>query len=342
MRSVASRGGLGAVAAVVLLLVLPVAAGAAGLPARPSEIIVFGDSLSDTGNAHIATLHSHAPSPPYYDGRFSNGPVWVEYFAAHFGLTARPALAGGTNFAVGGAKAGSSADRLPYQADLYLLLSALSRSDPNALYVVFGGGNDIRSALKLRDAAPALAHAALSIRQMIEHLAAHGAVNFLVPNVPNRGLTPAARTRGTQAREEQLTRAFDAGLDAALAGLDGARGIHLVRVDFWSAVERAFAAPEPLGFRNTRDPCLRHEGSDYHACAEPDHYVFWDDIHPTMRGHMFLSAAALAAYAGAAAAPAATSGAAHRPGDDGDAVEETVLRAVEAQLQPALPAPRGG
>lgn len=266
--------GLGRAAAAALLLLLSTVASAAEVPARPSRIIVFGDSLSDTGNAHIATLHHRAPSPPYYDGRFSNGPVWVEDFAANFGLPVRPALAGGTNFAVGGAKAGSSADRMPYQADLYLLLSAFSPADPRALYIVFGGGNDIRSALNRRDPAPALANAALSIRHMIEHLAGYGAVNFLVPNVPDRGRTPAARMRGTASAEETLTRAYDAALDAALQDLPGALRINLVRVDFWSAVERAFAAPRELGFSNTTEPCLVHDASGYRQCAYPGKYVF--------------------------------------------------------------------
>jgi phospholipase/lecithinase/hemolysin len=276
-------------------LFLTSAAAAAELPARPSQIIVFGDSLSDTGNAYIATLHDKAPSPPYYDGRFSNGPLWIEDFAANFGLATQPALSGGTDFAVGGAKAGSSADRLPYQADLYLLLSIFSRPDPRALFVVFGGGNDVRSALNKPDPARRLAHAALSIRQMIEHLAAHGAVNFLVPNVPDRGLTPAARTRGTAERETTLTLAYNAGLDAALRDLPGRLHINLVWVDFWTAVARAFAAPQRLGFTDIAEPCLVHDASGYRQCAEPEHYVFWDDIHPTTRGHLFLAAAALAA-----------------------------------------------
>src|SRR5215469_5066295 len=52
---------------------------------RPDNIIVFGDSLPDTGNAFEATGHREPASPPYFDGRFSNGPVWVEDFAASFG-----------------------------------------------------------------------------------------------------------------------------------------------------------------------------------------------------------------------------------------------------------------
>jgi len=319
-------------------LFLTSAAAVAELPARPSQIIVFGDSLCDTGNAYIATLHDKAPSPPYYDGRFSNGPLWVEDFAANFGLATQPALSGGTDFAVGGAKAGSSADRLPYQADLYLLLSVFSRPDPRALYVVFGGGNDVRSALNKPDPAPRLAHAALSIRQMIEHLAAHGAVNFLVPNVPNRGLTPAARTRGTAEEETRLTDAYDAALEAALRDLPGRLHINLVWVDFWTAVARAFAAPQRLGFTDITEPCLVHDRSGYRQCAEPEKYVFWDDIHPTARGHLFLAAAALAAYATASQSPRPPQQAAQPMDASRATIEQEVLNTVRAHLDRA-PAP---
>lgn len=270
------------------------------LPKRPSKIIVFGDSLSDSGNAYIGSLHSRAPSPPYFFGRFSDGPVWAELFAAHFGLQATAALRGGSNYAVGGAKAGSGADSLPNQVQLYLWLSAFSRPDPDALYVIFGGGNDIRSALKRADPAPALALAVFRIRRIIERLARHGAIDFLVPNVPNRGRTPAARARNTSAREAAMTVAFDRGLDLALSDFPARDHINLVRVDFWSAVEQALASPGRWGLTDIADPCLTQLEDDdprgYRRCASPESYAFWDDIHPTVTGHRFLAATAIAAY----------------------------------------------
>ena len=74
------------------------------------HMVVFGDSLSDTGNA----------------GRFSNGPVWVEQLAASLNVALEPSLMGGTNFAIGGAKldAHSDASSLRAQADLYLRTGA--------------------------------------------------------------------------------------------------------------------------------------------------------------------------------------------------------------------------
>src|SRR3954468_5021943 len=70
------------------------------------HLVVFGDSLSDTGNA----------------GRFSNGPVWVEYLADRLGLTLSPSQRGGSNFAVGGARLDSRSGphSLRAQVDAFL------------------------------------------------------------------------------------------------------------------------------------------------------------------------------------------------------------------------------
>ncbi len=81
------------------------AAGQANGQAPFDEFIVFGDSLSDTGNVFISL--GVPPSPPYFDGRFSNGPVTVEHVADQLGFPALlPSIIGGTNFAWGGAETG--------------------------------------------------------------------------------------------------------------------------------------------------------------------------------------------------------------------------------------------
>ena len=84
-----------------------------------TDIVSFGDSLSDTGNLFAVTsnpfnaallalffpeLDPPIPSAPYYNGRFSNGPVWVERLAVRLALeTPLPSENGGGNYAVGGA-----------------------------------------------------------------------------------------------------------------------------------------------------------------------------------------------------------------------------------------------
>src|SRR4051794_25936876 len=73
-----------------------------------TQIVAFGDSLTDTGNLYAVTQTSPSgpfPPSPYYEGRFSNGPVWVEWLALQLGVPApRPFVTGGTNYAFGGAE----------------------------------------------------------------------------------------------------------------------------------------------------------------------------------------------------------------------------------------------
>jgi len=62
-----------------------VLSGSAVPAGRINQIVVFGDSLSDSGNLFAATMGT-TPPPPYYQGRFSNGPVWVEDLAGRLGV----------------------------------------------------------------------------------------------------------------------------------------------------------------------------------------------------------------------------------------------------------------
>lgn len=68
-----------------------------------SKIYVFGNSLSDPGNIYNATSFVQwfdglfgleipvlPPSPPYFEGRYSNGPIWIDYLAEDLGITVTP------------------------------------------------------------------------------------------------------------------------------------------------------------------------------------------------------------------------------------------------------------
>lgn len=75
--------------AVVGLLALPLAAQAGSMPF--SRIVAFGDSLSDIGNFYRLT-GGVLPPPPYDNGRFSNGPLWIEYLADDLGMPGRVSI----------------------------------------------------------------------------------------------------------------------------------------------------------------------------------------------------------------------------------------------------------
>lgn len=109
------------------------------------NLYVFGDSLSDTGNVYALT-GGHTPPAPYYHGRFSNGPVWVESLANHLGLSVDPSLNGGTNYAFGGAEADRSHtlshDNTPNIGYQITQFSASHSFTGHELVVVWAGGND--------------------------------------------------------------------------------------------------------------------------------------------------------------------------------------------------------
>jgi len=146
---------------------------AQALPAF-DQIVVFGDSLSDNGNA----------------GRSSNGPVWVEYLATRLGIALKPSRAGGLNFAVGGARLdpNSGNTSLRAQASAYLTAPRLSA---RTLYIVYGGGNDLLAAVEQHQARTTVDAAVGSLRSIVADLASRGATDILVPNLPAIGITPA-------------------------------------------------------------------------------------------------------------------------------------------------------
>ena len=110
-----------------------------------SRMIVFGDSLSDTGSLSTLTDGSFA-NPPYFEQRFSNGPVWVDRLADRLGLAAPVAsLDGGTNFAYAGAQTGAGLafgfiPNVEMQIDEFFLTG--DTLDGDDLIVLWAGAND--------------------------------------------------------------------------------------------------------------------------------------------------------------------------------------------------------
>ena len=97
LRNSASLAALGAALFGAALMATPAQA------QKYDKIVVFGDSLSDNGNL---ALFGAAPPPPYSDGRFSNGDVWVQQLG--FGeLNSFGNVNGSTDFAFGGAETGT-------------------------------------------------------------------------------------------------------------------------------------------------------------------------------------------------------------------------------------------
>ena len=301
-------------------------AGHAASAQQFSNLVIFGDSLSDTGNIAkivpapvLATIPAGTPGlplPPYYNFRFSNGPIYADVLGARLGLSTPTA-----DFAVGGAFTGKLNETLgavPVSGvNLSPLLSGLDAVTPltpvpidtsiqgqitsyltsgtpvskSGLYVVWGGANDYFAMLAAIQAQPTLSTAQVqgivgqqvqaSVGNLVNDvgaLAKAGGHNFVVPMLPNLGGTPSLNTSATTAQLGQLTTFTH---NTALANAMGALGqqlhVNVFLVDTAGIFNDIQANPSKYGITNTTQACLSAAG----VCANPNGNLFWDSVHPT-------------------------------------------------------------
>jgi outer membrane lipase/esterase len=286
--------------------------------AAPFEsLYFFGDSLTDTGNVYRATsvLRTYTlgavprhPSAPYYNGRFSDGPVWAEHVAEQLGHPEDAQAGGmslgwfgriggaGNNYAVGGARTGYGGAlglldfAVPtgmFQQVSYYLDRTGSGADPEGLYFLFGGGNDLRDAAAIGDPGrrqAAASGAAYNVALSAYWLYQAGARQFFVINAPNVGQIPESVADGRTETGQQASVAFNATLATYGSILEMLPGINVQYFDLFSLHEAVVADTQAggavYGF-SSLGPCR-----DAPTCEGS---VFFDSIHPTARVHRLIA-----------------------------------------------------
>lgn len=177
-----------------------------------SNVYVYGDSLSDLGNIYNASGHTIPLSPPYYMGRFSNGPVTVEYLAntLHAPLTSFAwggATTGVGNSGDGGTQTMVGTKGLPGMLpQLSGSLSTITPYAPTSLFVVWGGPDDFITGGSVKVGVT-------DILTIVGALQSVGAKHILVPGMPDMGLTPLYYGDRTATA---FSLSFDQALQAAL------------------------------------------------------------------------------------------------------------------------------
>ncbi len=266
------------------------------------EIYVFGDSLSDTGNVFNATAGAVPPSPAYFNGRFSNGPVWVEYLAPKLGLTFNPS----TNLAFGGATTGfdniglAGLPGLQQQSNGFT--AANPSANPNALYIVWAGANDYFD--YFFGGVPNPTETVANLSAAVTSLAAVGAKDIMVVNLPNLGEFPVARF------DSQIPSVFSTLTSAHNSGLDATRNflsqqlspdINIIPLDVNSLFNRIIVAPEEFGLTNVTDYCIENlsvvplDLATQPVACTPSEFLFWDTVHPTTATHQLIGEFAFSA-----------------------------------------------
>jgi outer membrane lipase/esterase len=269
----------------LIAVLLATAEGAArAATATYDDLIVFGDSYCDVGNIFALTGGAE-PAAPYYDGRFSNGPIWLDHVAGFLGVPLKPSALGGTDYAFGGAwvtepESVTGVPSVVEQVKLYLSNHG-GKADPHALYILEGGGNDILDSTSTspetlgRQIAEGLADSESLLREA-------GAKHFVIPDLFNVGLLPAAA--GNVSFAKTASDATNNELDELLAREECRQDIHILRMNVFSLLNAIQTAPTHFGFTDITDPCLTTS-----VCSDPDHTFFWDTHHPTEFGHAFFA-----------------------------------------------------
>ncbi|HEY6374965.1 MAG TPA: SGNH/GDSL hydrolase family protein [Edaphobacter sp.] len=287
------------VSAIALALLAVLSINAYASAPTYDAIYVFGDSYCDVGNIFLlstAVNQPTPPSPPYFHGRFSNGPIWVEHIASSLGLPMTPSQSGGTDYAFGGAEVTApvvtgegTIPSVPQQVLLYLGQHG-GKADPKALYILEGGGNDIINATGGSPQSLG-AQIALGIANSELILRLAGAKHFLIPNLFDVSLLPVARANAAFAHEASL--ATNKSLNQLLAIEQLLQGIKIRRIDVFNLLQSVASDATHYGFTDIVNPCINPITST--VCTDPDHTFFWDVIHPTEFGHAFFAVIAEAA-----------------------------------------------
>jgi phospholipase/lecithinase/hemolysin len=287
-----------------------------------STIVVFGDSLSDTGNVLHLSLHKYwIPVPGYVPlldedytlGRFTDGfdtspharrhfGVWIEQLAA--ALPGHPlvfnSLDHGTNYAYGDATTANGFSTLSFgigNASVQIenigqqitdYLATNPHIDNHTLFVVWGGAEDLLSASSNNDVLNAAVNQICNIQRLIQA----GATQFLIPNLPPLGLVP--RLNGSPVNSQAANAAsllFNSYLATGIAFLKGSYPglpLNFYQLDVFSLFVSVVTSPGSYSLTNFKDPA-----DNLPWYANPDTYLFWDYLHPTTTGHYILASAAI-------------------------------------------------
>ncbi|MEH2455193.1 SGNH/GDSL hydrolase family protein [Nostoc sp.] len=248
------------------------------------ELYVFGDSLSDTGMVFRATGGMYPPNPTYYQGRYSNGRVWIEYLAESLHLSSKQT----NNFAYAGATTGSVGNS--YVPSLLNQVQSFTqthqKTNSDALYVLWAGANDYLQGVS--SATVPVKNLTIAINSLTDV----GAKKILVGNLPDLGQLPATRTSTNSVNLSALTQAHNQGLRRSLKILSQQHSdLEIVVLDANTLYRDAIANPPAFNFTNVTSPCL--SGSS--ICSNPDQFLFWDGIHPTAAAHRIIGKTAFSA-----------------------------------------------
>ncbi|KAJ3366346.1 hypothetical protein GGF31_008074 [Allomyces arbusculus] len=274
------------------------------------RIVAFGDSATDTGNVYMLTKGAWPRPGTYHNGRFSNGPTWIEYLVqlvgacelhdfAHGGATTDNTIVQGWTGAEGDVAVPSVLDQIG------MLVSKEPRGGVGrTLYTVWAGNNDLYYSDATVDTDLVAGNILRAVQTLDElHAADDLASNhhILVMGMVNRDHTPYFVAQPAEVRNafQAAANDYNASLAAKIAqykAIIARRASTLTFVPTAHIVPAIYADPEAFGFPRGTDGTPWLDVPD----ADPDAHVYFDQFHVTTTVHKLFAQEAAAALAGAA------------------------------------------
>lgn len=260
-------------------------------PIRFRNIVIFGDSTSDTRNVFELTKGKYPIPPDYWNGRYSNGPNWVDQLQL-FGIS---------NYAYGSATTDNNlvqglaaANTVPVpgmrqQIQIYLSRNPVNKIDfARTLYVFYGGPNDFIFNASLLP--PTIMN---SLLNGVRDLLALGAKNILVFNQPPVQKFPYTRPFNSEALFTQVITVANTVLTASLKQIQANSSAASLNMFDLNALVTKWVTKPTTYFTNVSDRCwtIRNITTVEKFCPDPDRYVFIDDFHFTTRAQGLLAEA---------------------------------------------------
>jgi outer membrane lipase/esterase len=270
-----------------------------------SSTVFFGDSLTDSGFYRPFLVQNAGPSAALV-GRFTTNPglVWSEYLADYYGTDASPAWGltntgivadDGSNYAAGGATIVPGpgfpptpptqfAPSLTAQVGAYLSRNG-GQADPDALYTLWGGANDLFFTLNGATTPQQFLASAQAQVGLVGTLTNAGARYILVPTMPDVGLTPFGLSQGA-AGSAGIT-ALVNGYNQTLFGGLAQQGLRVIPLDTYTLLHEISANPSVYGFNSATIPACA--GTSLTCVSTGSGRAFADGVHPSTEAHAILA-----------------------------------------------------
>jgi len=282
-----------------LVVACPAAAQENQDPAAYSNTVFFGDSTTDSGFFRPLLPSSVRP----VTGQFTTNPglVWSQYLADFFDTEAAPNGSGqtGTNYSAGGARIAINSTgalglipSMRTQVANYLSSNG-GVADPDALYVISGGMNDIFTITNGGAAAgPALDSASAGMSDIVSALSTAGARYIMVANTHDLGLTPAFAAQGVTFASNGTALSSDLS-DRVFSSL-ASNGLQVIPLDMLTFSRELYTEAAAFGFTNVTGTACQPQITANGLTCNPTSYItpdarntylYADGVHYSSRAH---------------------------------------------------------